>query len=362
MPQPLLFNRANIHDVLLNQQEHLRAEVRGLTAAAVRQVSEQELVTSLASKFKLELPVLEYDLATSSHEEVQVDVSHDPTRRIFDRGRPFHVAATEIVVAIPFRGDGGLFDVRPGTFTTNPPRGEVNGNELVLKFTQIQNDAAALKRDYDQAINAIKQYLAWLEIDVMRFNSQIGTQTASLVAERCAQVRASEELAGSLGLPARRGAGPGAPSRSEQSIRKTVTSPKKWDVFISHASEDKAAFVRQLAEALRAAGLQVWYDEFSLKLGDSLRGTVDFGIANSRYGVVVLSNAFFEKQWPQNELDGLSSREVNGQKVILPIWHQIDRATVALFSPMLSGRLAAQSSDGVPKVVEQILAVLDESA
>jgi len=40
----------------------------------------------------------------------------------------------------------------------------------------------------------------------------------------------------------------------------------KWDVFISHASEDKDAFVRPLALALCNLGVRVWYDEFSLRL------------------------------------------------------------------------------------------------
>ena len=70
----------------------------------------------------------------------------------------------------------------------------------------------------------------------------------------------------------------------------------EWDVFISHASEDKDEFVEHLADALVAADFKVWYDEFELKLGDSLRKKIDFGLANCRYGVVVLSKAFFAKE------------------------------------------------------------------
>jgi TIR domain len=83
-------------------------------------------------------------------------------------------------------------------------------------------------------------------------------------------------------------------------------SEHEWDVFISHASEDKEAIARPLAEALVNAGLKVWYEAFSLKLGDSLRQSIDRGLAQSRYGVVILSPNFFEKQWPQRELNGLS--------------------------------------------------------
>lgn len=132
----------------------------------------------------------------------------------------------------------------------------------------------------------------------------------------------------------------------------------EWDVFISHASEDKGAIARPLAAALRAKGLKVWFDEAELTLGDSLRQSIDRGLARSRYGIVILSEAFFSKHWPQRELDGLDAREVNGIKVILPVWHGVDQAAVARYSPTLAGRLAVSSSRGTPAVVEEILKAL----
>jgi hypothetical protein len=96
----------------------------------------------------------------------------------------------------------------------------------------------------------------------------------------------------------------------------------EWDVFISHAKEDQD-FVRPLAGNLRDRGLKVWFDEFTLVVGDSLRRSIDRGLAHSRFGVVVISPNFLRKEWPQKELDGLVAREVNGIKVILPVWHNI---------------------------------------
>lgn len=117
-----------------------------------------------------------------------------------------------------------------------------------------------------------------------------------------------------------------------------------YDAFISHASEDKEAFVRPLAKALSRLGFRVWYDEFSLKVGDSLRRSIDQGLASSRFGVVVLSKAFFAKQWPNYELDGLVGREIEGQKVILPVWYGIEKADVLRFSPALADKIAATGS------------------
>ena len=83
---------------------------------------------------------------------------------------------------------------------------------------------------------------------------------------------------------------------------------REYDVFISHASEDKDAVVRPLAHALSDGGLRVWYDEFELRIGDSLRRKIDLGLAKSRFGVVVFSRSFFGKGWTNYELDGLVTR------------------------------------------------------
>ena len=72
-----------------------------------------------------------------------------------------------------------------------------------------------------------------------------------------------------------------------------------------------------------------------LKVGDSLRRSIDRGLANSKYGVVVLSSAFFAKNWPQYELDGMVAREMNGVKVVLPIWHKVSKDEVLSYSPTL---------------------------
>ena len=81
-----------------------------------------------------------------------------------------------------------------------------------------------------------------------------------------------------------------------------------WDIFISHAWKDKEAVARPLAEKLKQAGLKVWYDEFTLKIGDSLRRSIDRGLAESRDGVVILSKHFFAKEWPQCKIEGTNCR------------------------------------------------------
>jgi len=128
------------------------------------------------------------------------------------------------------------------------------------------------------------------------------------------------------------------------------------DFFISHASEDKDEIARPLAVALTVAGYSVWFDEFTLQLGDSLPSMIDRGLASSRFGVVVLSESFFRKQWPKRELDGLVTREIADQtKRILPVWHGVDADSVARYSPTLAARLAVSTVQGVAQVAARII-------
>lgn len=142
---------------------------------------------------------------------------------------------------------------------------------------------------------------------------------------------------------------------TERDLAPTVEAPdgRTFDVFISHASEDKDDVVRPLANALQAAGLSVWYDEFELRIGDSLRRKIDKGLASSRFGVVVFSQAFFGRGWPEYELDGLVTRAVSGDQILLPIWHNVSKREVMGYSPSLADRLARSTAT---HTVEEIAA------
>lgn len=160
-----------------------------------------------------------------------------------------------------------------------------------------------------------------------------------------------------------------APLRSLPSLVRDVESDwspapdtaegRTFDVFISHASEDKDEVVRPLANALREAELSVWYDEFELKIGDSLRRKIDRGLASSRFGIVVLSRAFFGRGWPEYELDGLVTRAVSGDQILLPIWHNVTKREVIGYSPSLADRLArSTASHTVEEIALEIVDVI----
>ncbi|MDF3883646.1 DUF1883 domain-containing protein [Cupriavidus basilensis] len=137
----------------------------------------------------------------------------------------------------------------------------------------------------------------------------------------------------------------------------TESEGETHDVFISHASEDKDEFVRPLANALIAHRLNVWYDEMTLRIGDSLRQKIDRGLANSRVGLVVLSPAFIKKGWTNYELDGIVTRSVSGEQVLLPIWHNVTKQQVMDYSPSLADKVARST---VTHTLEEIAAEIAE--
>lgn len=127
----------------------------------------------------------------------------------------------------------------------------------------------------------------------------------------------------------------------------------KKKLFTSHASEDKDDFVRPLAEAL-SSDFEVWYDEYKLVMGCSLLEEISKGLANCDFGVVILSKYFFEKNWPQQELNGLFALEKKDKKVILPVWKGVSKEEVIKYSPIIADKLAFNADDGVEKVVNEI--------
>lgn len=122
-------------------------------------------------------------------------------------------------------------------------------------------------------------------------------------------------------------------------------SSEEYDVFVSHATEDKESFCDEFSKILKEKyGLEVWYDSVSIQWGDNIRTEIDKGLKKSKFGVVVLSRSYIKKYWTNYELEGLFQRESNGGKLILPIWHDITKKEVQDFSPSLAGKMAMNTA------------------
>jgi len=119
-----------------------------------------------------------------------------------------------------------------------------------------------------------------------------------------------------------------------QGLQQSAPRPwaKEWDVFISHASEDKEQVVRPLAEMLKAHGAKVWYDSFALREGLSLSASIDAGIDAAEFGIIVLSPNFVRKDWPRYELERLRERTGEQADRVLTVWHRLALADAPEYS------------------------------
>lgn len=153
--------------------------------------------------------------------------------------------------------------------------------------------------------------------------------------------------------------------KNTHSIIETFEDSEKeeYDVFVSHAWEDKESFVEEFVVELEKQNLKVWYDKNKMKLGDSMRQKIDEGLRKSRFGIVVLSPDYIKdgKYWTKTELDGLFQLEsVNGKKII-PIWHNLVKKDVIAYSPTIASRLAVSTAIFTPEeIAKQIKELFTE--
>lgn len=159
----------------------------------------------------------------------------------------------------------------------------------------------------------------------------------------------------------------GATISKVESINKAVGSEMVYDVFISHAYEDKDSFVNELVDELMKQGISVWYDDKDTAWGSSLREEIDKGLRLSKFGIVVLSPSYIAdgKYWTKQELNGLFQKESIESGRILPIWHQLTKKEVANYSPMIADRKAMTTAILTPREIAEefakILKIVSEN-
>lgn len=147
-----------------------------------------------------------------------------------------------------------------------------------------------------------------------------------------------------------------------QQVISSNSSSKEYDVFISHASEDKKPFVEELATALKEAGIKTWYDVDQISWGEDIRKSIDKGLINSRFCIVILSKNFFDKYWAGTyELDAIFQKTALTRKIlILPIWHNITLDEIGQYNLMLpSIKALNSSSDTLEEIVRAMKIKLD---
>lgn len=204
MSNELLFNKYDIFSIIQGHTESLKKKVQSIPANTLLNASEQDLLQALIEEFRLNVPVVkDEDIYIAHAEETQVDVSRDPMRRFFydQHSGPIYVPGNKTVIAVPFEGDAEFFRIRPQTFTTNPPRGEITKAEILLTHVRTDQNAEAIKQEYQSTVSSIKQYLASLSASAAQFNGQLETLLTSQLKERKNRLLADAGMTAAIGLP-----------------------------------------------------------------------------------------------------------------------------------------------------------------
>lgn len=335
------------------------------------QEDETMLIELVQNDFAVVPLTLDEANRSMTREETKVDVSGDRSRYFSHGNGPHYVAGIRVCISVPFQGDPILWKLKPNHWSSVLPygdirsrRGERDGTlEIAIEYPADMGPEEAKKR-FDENMKDVRFYVDNQRGQVEAENAKLPNLIRTALVSRKAKLQKHRDgLEQAFGIPIKvADTAPQVetkvPTPAKKAAPPRTTAPHQWDVFLSHASEDKDDFARPLATALKAKGLGVWFDEFTLRVGDSLRRSIDKGLSGARFGIVLISPKFLEKEWPQKELDALMGRESHGVKIILPVWHNVDAEYVSKFSPLLADRLASSSSKGLDQVVADLMAAI----
>jgi hypothetical protein len=202
----MLFHNVSVLDVLPDQERQIKTRIQSLAPDYVLNASEADLVTSLVDEFTLDVPVLDEAGIHIDYGEHRVDVSHDPTRFIADRSRPFYLSGTRVTFIVPFTGDANLFAVQPQGFSYSlgGSKAEVAKSELRVTYASANLNAAGAKREFENELKEIKQNLGNLKTAIDRHNAGLEQLIRTQIQQRKNKLLADANLAATIGFPIKR--------------------------------------------------------------------------------------------------------------------------------------------------------------
>jgi hypothetical protein len=199
-----LFSNGDILSTLQAHTEAVKKKIQSIPSNTVLNASEHDMVQSLVDEFRLNVPIVKDDeIHIADSGEAQVDVSRDPMRRFFsdqDSG-PILVQGNKTVIAVPFEGDAGFFRIRPQSYTMNPPRGSIKNGEIVLTYLRADQNAEAIKQDYQSTVASIKQNLTALSQSAAQFNGQLEALVTTQLKARKDRLLGDAGMTAAIGLP-----------------------------------------------------------------------------------------------------------------------------------------------------------------
>ena len=204
MIDDLLFSSGDIFSTVQGHTEALKKKIQSIPSNTVLNASEHDMIQALMEEFRLNVPVIKDDeIHIADAGETQVDVSRDPMRRFMyaQHSGPIFVSGNKTVIAVPFEGDAGFFRVRPQSYTLNPPRGTIKNGEILLTYVRTDQNAEAIKQEYQRTVASIKQNLATLSQSAGQFNGQLEGMITTQLKARKDRLLGDAGMTAAIGLP-----------------------------------------------------------------------------------------------------------------------------------------------------------------
>ena len=323
-----LFYKYDFHGVQDANQQRLRKTIDDADPTLVQAGTIDTAAQRFVDDFLLAAPELTEGATSVDIEEARVDVTGDFNYGAWGPG-PHYVPGIRASYYVPFAGDPEMFRVKPTTFTTVIPAAAIEGNELRFTFERPGQPVDETKKAFEVELSRVKQYLGWLRDNVNSYNAALLPLAKERVTARRARLAELQQGTSSLGIPIRRQ--PQAADRSSgtqarvpqpQSTASPPAEPeKKYDVALSFAGENRG-YVEDVANGLRAAGVEVFYDAFEKaalwgkNLVDHLAEIYQH---RSSYVVMFISEAYVAKAWPKHERQHAQARALLArEEYILP--------------------------------------------
>ncbi|MBI4179696.1 hypothetical protein HY522_09780 [bacterium] len=200
-----LFSKYDLRAVLDNQGRKMVEEIDAIPGERLLATSPAAWGEYFEKKYQLGVPRLKRDEITVDQAEDEIDVSQHHNRFIRDRSRPFHLKGTSFSFFVPFDGEPEFFHCQPSTYTSAPPTGQVEGNELTMSYVELKDaDPAAIRANFDREIGDVQGYLEWIEKDVAPFNASIKAEAMRRIETRRTKLLKDQAVVGGLGFARRR--------------------------------------------------------------------------------------------------------------------------------------------------------------
>lgn len=286
--EPLFYREGDLRNFLEAINRSINREIDALEKKLLRE-DEEKLIEYLKSKYELEAPTLnEGKKYLINESEIDIDVSQDRHRAIFDRTRPSYVKGISITIAVPFEGDPNLFYYTPRPYDHGPPYGDVEDQEIHLTYQQIDHNADELERDISQEINKINKYLNWVRNNIKQFNDSLMPFIRDVIRQRRAKLQKDVDLIEKLGIP----------FKKRNDIPKTYTIPKiRKKTKIERPKDTEKPFKPEpILDAKDYEDILNTIQSMALAIERNPRAFAEMGEEDLRWVILIPLNAIYEGQ------------------------------------------------------------------